>query len=177
MSGCQSKSFLPVAWHKGVWPSCSLPVDHATLQLISPAIFKTLYPRIDLPVSDSSGCLPGISREFQLLPATPLNYDFRLAKTFYIEYPEKPSILTKCARDSASNIPLLHLDYLNAVRNLRKESEFLDCACSCLKISTQPRLINDSQNLTPEFKFPKNNAAMDLLILLRHHWDMYYGHL
>jgi hypothetical protein len=46
-----------------------------------------------------------------------------------------------------------------------------------LKISTQPRLINDSQNLTPEFKFLKNNAAMDLLLLLRDHWDMYYGQL
>jgi hypothetical protein len=115
--------------------------------------------------------------KFQLLPATPLNYDFRLAKTFYIEYPGKPSILTKCARDSASNIPLLHPDYLNAVRNLGKESEFLDWACSCLKFSTQPRLFNDSQNLTPEFKFLKNNAAMDLLLLLRDQWDMYYGQL
>jgi hypothetical protein len=119
----------------------------------------------------------GSLEKFQLLPAPPLNYGFRLAKRFYIEYPGKPSILTKCARDSASEIPLLHPDYLNAVRNLGKESEFLDWACSYLKISTQPRLIDGSQNLTPEFKFLKKNAAMDLLLLLRDHWDIYYDQL
>jgi hypothetical protein len=118
----------------------------------------------------------GSLEKFQLRPATPLD-GFRFAKRFYIEYPGQPSILTKYARDSASNIPLLHPDYLNAVRNLGKESEFLDWACSCLKISTQPRLIDDSQNLTPEFKFLKNNAAMDLLLLLRDHWGMYDGQL
>jgi hypothetical protein len=119
----------------------------------------------------------GSLEKFQLIPATPLNDGFRFAKRFYIEYPGKPSILTKYARDSASNIPLLHPDYLKAVRNLGKESEFVDWACSRLKISTQPRLIDDSQNLTPEFKFLKNNAAMDLLLLLRDHWDMYHGQL
>ncbi|PMD56096.1 uncharacterized protein K444DRAFT_72149 [Hyaloscypha bicolor E] len=113
---------------------------------------------------------------FQLLPATPLN-GFRYAKRFYIEHPGKSSILTKYARDPASNISLLHPDYLNAVRTLGKESEFLDWACSRLKISTHPRLIDNSQNLTPEFKFLKNNAAIDLLLLLRDHWDMYYDHL
>jgi hypothetical protein len=119
----------------------------------------------------------GSLEKFQLLPAKPLNYGFKLAKRFYIEYPGKPSILTKHARDSASNIPLLHPDYLNAVRNLGKESEFLDWACSFLKISTQPRLIDDSQNLTAEFKFLKKNAAIDLLLLLRDHWDIYHGQL
>ena len=113
---------------------------------------------------------------FQLLPATPLN-GFRYAKKFYIEHPGKSSILTKYARDPASNISLLHPDYLNAIRNLGEESEFLDWACSRLKISTHPRLIDDSQNLTPEFEFLKNNAAMDLLLLLWDHWDMYYDHL
>jgi hypothetical protein len=99
------------------------------------------------------------------------------AKRFYIEYPGKESIISKYARHLASNMPLLHPMYIEQVRKLKKESEFVGWVCSRLKVSTHPRLINEQQLLTPEFNFLKANAAKDLLLLLRDHWDKYASQL
>jgi len=114
----------------------------------------------------------GSLEKLQLLPAPPHN-GFRNAKRFYIEYPGKLSILAKYASNPASNIALLHPSYLNAIRGLGKESEFVDWACSRLQLSTQPRLIDEFRNLTTEFKFLRDYAAVDLLLLLRDNWDSY----
>jgi hypothetical protein len=37
----------------------------------------------------------GFLKDFQLFPATALQYNFGLAKKFHIEYPRKPSIIAK----------------------------------------------------------------------------------
>lgn len=119
----------------------------------------------------------GSLETLQLIPAEPLKDGFRYAKGFYIESPGKSSILTKYSGDPASNIPLLHPHYLRAVRNLGKESEFVSWCCSRLKFSTRLHLVDESGNITPEFEFLKNNATVDLLLLLRDHWDFYSDQL
>ncbi|PMD48990.1 hypothetical protein L207DRAFT_505973 [Hyaloscypha variabilis F] len=113
----------------------------------------------------------------QLLPAPPHDDGFRKAKRFYIEYPGRSSILSKYAMNLASNFALLDPYYLNAVRNLGKETEFIDWACFRLEFSTQPRLIDDSHNLTTEFIFLSRNAVMELILLLRDNWNIYRDQL
>ena len=119
----------------------------------------------------------GSLENLQLSPASPHDDGFRYAKRFYIEYPEKPSILTKYASTRASNILLLDPNYLHAIRALGEESMFVDWACSRLRFSTRPRLIDEFRNLTTEFKFLRSNAGVDLLLLLRDNWDSYSAQL
>jgi len=66
--------------------------------------------------------------------------------------------------------------YIEAVRKLGKETEFVHWMCSHLNVSTLPRLVNEQELLTPEFEFLKAHAVEDLLLLLRDNWDHYASH-
>ena len=113
----------------------------------------------------------------QLIPARPFEPNFMYAKKLYIEYPGSESIISKYSGDIASSMALLHPMYIEAVRELGKEHEFVTWVCSRLKVSTTPRLVNEQQLLTPEFNFLKTTAPKDLLLLLRDHWDNYDSQL
>lgn len=112
----------------------------------------------------------------QLIGAGKYSSGFRHARRLYIEYPDKKSFISKYAEDPRSPMPTLNPLYLEAVRNLGKESEFVDWVCSHLKMSTLPRLEDEQGRLTPEFDFFKSHAVEDLLLLLRDNWDHYAHH-
>lgn len=119
----------------------------------------------------------GPFERLQLLPAPPLE-GFRYAKRFYIQDEKNICpIISQYAQDPASKIPLLHPLYLDAIRGLGKESQFLEWACSCLKMSTRPHLVDEAGKLTPELKFLGENASMDLMLLLRNNWSAYKDQL
>jgi hypothetical protein len=109
--------------------------------------------------------------QFQLVRASPFS-NFASCKRLYIEEPDTTSIITKYKGNVASNMPLPNQRYLEEIRRLGKESEFVIWACSHLKISTQPRLVGE-HSLTQEFYFLAANGTKDLLLLLRDHWDRY----
>lgn len=113
----------------------------------------------------------------QLLPAAPLE-GLRYAKRFYIQDEKNICpIISQYAQDPASKMPLLHPLYLDAIRSLGKESQFIEWACSCLKMSTRPHLIDEAGKLTPELVFLMENATMDLMLLLRNDWSAYKDQL
>jgi hypothetical protein len=111
--------------------------------------------------------------KIQLMMAAPFKPQFSYPKELYIQEPGKTSIVSKYAGNIASNMPVLHPRYLEEIRKIGEESEFVSWACSRLRISTQPRLVDEQDSLTPEFKFLANNATVDLLVVLRDHFDMY----
>lgn len=111
--------------------------------------------------------------QFQLVRASPFS-NFASCKRLYIEEPDTTSIISKYKGNAASNMPLPNQRYLEEIRRLGKESEFVSWASSRLKISTQPRLVGE-HSLTQEFYFLVANGTKDLLLLLRDHWDRYSG--
>ncbi|KAF8854837.1 hypothetical protein BDZ45DRAFT_693078 [Acephala macrosclerotiorum] len=116
-------------------------------------------------------------RKLQLLGAGKFSSGFMYAERLYIEHSDKKSIISKYARDPANPMPTLNPMYIEAVRRLGKETEFVSWVCSRLNMSRLPRLVNKQQLLSPEFDFLKAHAAEDLLLLLRDNWDHYAGHL
>jgi hypothetical protein len=111
--------------------------------------------------------------KIKLMRAAPFEFQFSCPKELYIQEPGKTSIVSKYARNIASNMPVLHPRYLEEVRKIGKESEFVSWVSSRLRISTQPRLVDEQNLLTTEFNFLADNATEDLLVLLRDHFDIY----
>jgi hypothetical protein len=115
--------------------------------------------------------------QYQLIRAPPFPPDFSYCKRFYIEEPDITSIISKYAVNIESNMLRIHPRYLEEIRKLGKESEFVKWASSRLKVSTHPRLVDEQGRLTLEFKFLAANATNDLLLLLRDHWGRYSGQI
>lgn len=115
--------------------------------------------------------------KLKLIGAGKFSSDFRYAKRIYIEHPDQKSIISKYAEHPASPMPTLNPMYIEAVRKLGKEIEFIRWACSKLNMPLLPRLVNEQQLLSPEFVFLKAHAMEDLLLLLRDNWDHYASNL
>jgi hypothetical protein len=115
--------------------------------------------------------------QYQLIRAPPFPPDLSYCKHFYIEEPDITSIISKYATNIESNMPCIHPRYLEEIRKLGKESEFVKWASSRLKVSTHPRLVDEQGRLTLEFKFLAANATNDLLFLLQDHWGRYSGQI
>ncbi|KAG4432653.1 hypothetical protein IFR05_011856 [Cadophora sp. M221] len=109
----------------------------------------------------------------QVICAGRFRSGFRYASKVYIDYPDGKSVISKHAGHPESPTPILDPSYLAAAQKLEKEVEFVEWACSRLRMSLLPRLVNEYQELSPEFEFLKTHAIQDLLLLLRDNWDHY----
>ncbi|KAH9203865.1 hypothetical protein DL95DRAFT_499939 [Leptodontidium sp. 2 PMI_412] len=115
----------------------------------------------------------GSINKLRVIGAGRFSSGFRDASEVYIDYPDGNSIISKHAEHPESPMPILNRRYLAATAKLEKEVEFVDWACSRLKMSLLPHLVDEWQVLSPEFKFFKIHAVEDLLLLLRNNWDHY----
>ncbi|PVH86308.1 hypothetical protein DL98DRAFT_650337 [Cadophora sp. DSE1049] len=132
-----------------------------------------LVDRPNVPLQTPRHVYNGSINKLQVMGAGRFSSVFRYASRVYIDYPDGKSIISKHAEHPESPMPILNRRYLAAAQNLEKEVEFVEWACSRLKMSLLPRLVDEWQALSPEFQFLKAHAMEDLLILLRDNWDHY----